>query len=135
MKPTQAQFEAYQKIFDYFNQALFHDSLPDCMLRFSRHKKGNHKQFTAEGWEGKAGQKMPEISLSLKSVRERPPQEVMGMLVREMVHLWQETYGNPSRKGYYNREWADRMEEVGLIASKYGKSRGKTDRAMAQALC
>ncbi len=122
MKPTQAQFEAYQKIFDYFNQALFHDSLPDCMLRFSRHKKGNHKQFTAEGWEGKAGQKMPEISLSLKSVRERPPQEVMGMLVREMVHLWQETYGNPSRKGYYNREWADRMEEVGLIASSTGKA-------------
>ncbi len=125
MKPTQAQFEAYQKIFDYFNQTLFQGSLPDCMLRFSRHKKSNYELFTAEGWECRGGEKTAEICLSLKHVKERPPQESLGMLVREMVQLWQETYGSPSRKGYYNREWASKMEEVGLIPTDTGKPGGK----------
>ena len=42
-----------------------------------------------------------------------------------MCHLWQWEFGNPSRNGYHNREWSDRMEDVGLIPSDTGKPGGK----------
>ena len=34
-----------------------------------------------------------------------------------MIHAWQQEYGAPSRRGYHNREWADKMEAVGLMPS------------------
>ena len=68
---------------------------------------------------------MPEISLNLKQLGANEPIEVMAMLVREMVHLWQERYGHPSQKGYYNREWAKKMTEIGLIPSATGLPGGK----------
>ena len=47
------------------------------------------------------------------------------MLVREMVHLWQEMYGKPSNNGYFNREWAEKMEAIGLIPTSTGVPGGK----------
>jgi hypothetical protein len=45
---------------------------------------------------------------------------ILSTLVHEMVHVWQETYGNPSRRGYHNRQWAEKMREVGLQPSSTG---------------
>ena len=33
-----------------------------------------------------------------------------------MCHQWQQHFGKPSRNGYHNKQWADKMESVGLIA-------------------
>ena len=46
-------------------------------------------------------------------------------LVHEMVHLWQYEFGKPSRAGYHNKEWAAKMEVVGLMPSDTGKPGGK----------
>lgn len=35
-KPTEKQYEALQGAFDYFNEALFKDSLPQVMLTLNR---------------------------------------------------------------------------------------------------
>jgi hypothetical protein len=125
MKPTQAQFAAYQQLFDYFNRTLFDSSLPDCMLSFSRRRRSSHTLFTAGQWREEAGSATPEISLNLKQMSEGEPLEIMATLVREMVHLWQEQYGQPSWNGYYNREWAAKMVEVGLIPSATGETGGQ----------
>ncbi len=58
---------------------------------------------------------MAEICLNVKQLHENKPKEVAAILVRVMVHLWQEWYGKSSSKGYYNRQWADKIEETGLI--------------------
>jgi hypothetical protein len=42
-----------------------------------------------------------------------------------MAHLWQEDCGHPSRIGYHNKEWAWKMEEIGLIPSHNGEPGGK----------
>ena len=42
-----------------------------------------------------------------------------------MCHLWQWDFGNPSRNGYHNKEWAAKMKELGLIPSNTGKPGGK----------
>ena len=80
--------------------------------------------FNPAGWE-KGKQAMPEISLKFRNLKEKAPREVTALIVRGMVHLWQEQHGKPSRKGYYNREWAQKMESVGLTPSSTGAARGK----------
>ena len=42
-----------------------------------------------------------------------------------MVHLWQHHFGNPSRSTYHNKEWAAKMDEVGLCPSDTGMEGGK----------
>ncbi|MBM5564638.1 SprT-like domain-containing protein, partial [Klebsiella quasipneumoniae] len=61
-----------------------------------------------------------------------PPEEIMQTLVHEMAHLWQHHFGKPGRRGYHNKEWAERMEEIGLMPSSTGKPGGaKTGDKMA----
>jgi hypothetical protein len=111
-EPTQAQFAAYQQMFDFFNSRLFMDCLPKCMLNFSRRRCRSHTLFTSEQWHKDAGSVTPEISLNVKEVGEGESIEVMAMLVPEMVNLWQERYGQASRKEYFNREWAKKSTEI-----------------------
>lgn len=40
--------------------------------------------------------------------------EILSTLVHEMVHLWQQHFGKPGRRGYHNRQWARQMMWVGL---------------------
>jgi hypothetical protein len=112
-------------VFDYFNRRLFENSLLDCMLSFSRRRSSSHTLFTGGLWREEAGSATPEISLNLKQLCEGEPIEVMAMLVAQMVHLWQERYGQPSRKGYYNREWAEKMATIGLLPSATGLPGGR----------
>jgi len=95
MKPTQTQFSAYQKIFDYFNKKLFEDNLPDCMPSFSRRRQSTHALFSPGQWRLESGPTKAEISLNLKQLREAETINVMATLVRQMVHLWQEMYSCP----------------------------------------
>jgi hypothetical protein len=120
--PTRDQFAAYALAFDYFNTVLFGDDLPRCMLNFSRHAR-SLGFFAPERWERPDG-RTHEISLN-PDVLKRPVKDTMGTLVHEMVHLWQQEFGKPSRNGYHNREWADRMESVGLMPSTTGAPGGK----------
>ena len=46
-------------------------------------------------------------------------------LVHEMCHLWQEDFGKPSRGGYHNRQWADKMIQVGLMPTDTGEPGGQ----------
>ena len=61
--------------------------------------------------------------------------EILSSLVHEMAHCWQAHYGMPSRAGYHNREWAAKMEALGLMPSDTGKPGGKrTGQRMAHYL-
>jgi predicted SprT family Zn-dependent metalloprotease len=115
MNPTQEQFEAYQKIFDYMNQKLFGGSVPPCLLNFSRKAK-TYGFFVRDQWQS-GDQKTHEISLNPTHLARRPTVETVSTLVHEMCHLWQHVYGKPGRGGYHNKEWAEKMEAIGLMPS------------------
>ena len=80
-RPTQAQFTAYQKICDHFNQTLFQGLLPDCMLSFSRRRSSSHTLYTSEQWCEEVSSSTPEISLNLKQLQEEEPIEAMVVMV------------------------------------------------------
>lgn len=121
--PTTAQFSAYQKAYDWFNDALFDGSLKPCLLNFSRKSRNTMGFFAPKRWSDGVDH-THEISLN-PDVLERPIDETFGTLVHEMVHQWQEDFGKPSKSGYHNRQWADKMAEIGLIPSDTGLPGGK----------
>ena len=50
---------------------------------------------------------------------------MLSTLVHEMAHLWQHHFGKPSRSNYHNKEWGDKMREIGLVPSSTGAPGGK----------
>lgn len=129
--PTESQFDALNKAYKYFNRKIFGGQLPGCILNFSR-KSGTHGFMAPERWR-RVGEKQystHEISLTPTTLY-RDPLLVFSTLVHEMAHLWQWEFGNPSRNGYHNAEWAGKMIEIGLMPSDTGQPGGKiTGQAM-----
>lgn len=123
--PTKQQFQALDQAYQYFNQALFNGQLAGCILNFSR-KKGTHGFMAPNRWRrsDESIHSTHEISLTPYTLY-REPILVFSTLVHEQVHLWQWDFGEPSRSGYHNRQWADKMEEIGLMPSDTGKHGGK----------
>lgn len=113
--PTRAMYETLQQAFDYFNRELFNNELPQCMLVLHR-KRGTRGYFWSGMWRQRADMQraaLDEISLAPEEL-ERAPIEILGTLVHEMAHLWQQHFGKPSRSGYHNKQWAEKMKEIGL---------------------
>lgn len=123
MPPTTEQFSSYQVMFDHFNRELFGGQLPHVILNFSRDLKRAVGYYAVNRWESEA-KKVDEITLNPDHLK-RGPQATAATLVHEMVHLWQQSCGKPSRSGYHNKEWADKMEAVGLIPSSTGQPGGR----------
>jgi len=115
--PTLEQMTAYQQAFDYFNQELFGNHLPQVILNFSRSGSHTIAFYAPKRWQQEETrvdqQALDEISLNPKYLG-MSMEEIMSSLVHEMVHLWQFAFGNPSRRSYHNKEWAMKMKEVGL---------------------
>lgn len=122
MKPTLAQFTGYQAAYDYFNRKLFGGKLRPCILNFSRGRRF-YGFFAPDRWED-SKTKVHEITLNPDWLQ-RPLIKSFATLVHEMCHQWQRDFGNPSRSGYHNWEWAEKMESVGLIPSDTGEPGGK----------
>ena len=125
-KPTLEQFHAYQAAWDYFNRKLFGGGLRPCLLVFreGKSKTGTVLGHFAAGRWSKGKQVCHEISLNPESLT-RPIEDALSTLVHEMVHQWQEDHGRAPRACYHNRQWAEKMIEVGLIPSDTGAPGGK----------
>src|SRR4051795_11997675 len=117
MKPTIDQWQQYQAAFDHFNAQLFDSQLPDCILNFSRHNQNRSRGYFSPGRWHKDGATTHEINLSPRILITDEPIRSLSTLVHEMVHLWQYTYGHPPKNCYHNKEWADKMEYIGLMPS------------------
>ena len=124
--PTSRNYEAMSEAFDFFNSCLFDGALPDCLITLQR--KGGTLGFfagsrfgTVEGGGGVAD----EIALNPTHFKARTAEQVLSTLVHEMAHLWQYHHGKISRAGYHDRQWAMKMQEIGLIPSDTGAKDGK----------
>ena len=123
MKPTPNQFGNYQKLFDYYNDKMFGGFLPNVLLNFSR-KNQTAGFFARNTWKDNEGKKCHEISINPSSLC-HGKKYVIQTLVHEMCHLWQFELGKPSRSGYHNKQWANKMESMGLMPSDTGQEGGK----------
>lgn len=133
-KPTLKFYGLFLYIFDHFNHRLFNNQLKDVVITITRqHNVFGHYIF--KNWFIVEGKKVfnedetvgtDEIALNPSMFTRFPLIEICQTIVHEMCHAWQHHYGNPSRPGYHNKEWAAKMMEVGLMPSHNGKVWGKT---------
>jgi predicted SprT family Zn-dependent metalloprotease len=124
MKPTKQTYSELQDAYDFFNKALFSNQLPPCLITLQRHKK-SYGYFSFEKFVHVGGKRTDEIALNPAYFPVCPPEEIMQTLVHEMCHLWQFHFGKPGRGAYHNKEWAEKMESIGLMPSSTGKAGGK----------
>ena len=124
MNPTAQAYGELRTAYEHFNARLFNGSLPDCLITLQR-KKGCAGYFSGRRFTRADGSDVTdEIALNPAHFH-KGPVEVFQTLVHEMVHLWQEHFGKPSRRTYHNKEWAERMKAVGLQPSDTGQPGGK----------
>jgi len=114
--PTNAQFAAYRAMWAYFNTVLFGGALGDVILNFSRLAR-SLGFFAPERWRDVGDQVTHEISLNPAHLKRDNAKDAASTLVHEMVHLWRHGQPNPPRNGYHDRQWADKMEALGLMPS------------------
>ena len=121
-KTSLDQHFAFAKLYDHFNREVFDGALAPCLLNFSRNAKA-FGFFAPDRWV-RGQSTRHEISLN-PNYLDREPRATCATLVHEMVHAWQAQYGEPSRGGYHNAEWAERMELAGLVPSDTAMPGGK----------
>lgn len=125
------QYQLLQDAFDLFNNRLFAGELPQVLLTLHRHKKARAyfapERFTLRGVKDAEDRIVHEIALNPECFLEDiPTARTLSSLVHEMAHLWQQEFGKKlPRKAYHNKEWAAKMEEIGLMPSTTGQKGGK----------
>lgn len=116
MKPTKDTYSELQTAFDHFNKALFESKLPECLITLQREKK-SLGYFCRERFVHTDKTLTDEIAMNPSHFVKRSREETLSTLVHEMSHLWQFHFGKPGRRGYHNREWAEKMKTLGLYPS------------------
>lgn len=125
LTPTGETYTEFDRLYKYFNDALFGGTLPACVITMQRHKKA-YGYFWGNTWTDAKGEIVTdEIAMNPDNFRTRSTAETLSTLVHEMCHLQQHHFGKASRNGYHNKEWARMMEAVGLIPSDTGAEDGK----------
>ena len=123
-KPT-TEYAAFDRAFDWFNSELFGGLLPACLITLQR-KPRARGYFSPERFSGRqADRRTDEIALNPDTFGDRTDKEILSTLVHEMAHLWQAHFGDPGRGRYHNKEWADKMLEIGLHPSSTAQPGGK----------
>lgn len=123
-EPTKEFYNLLQDIYMIFNQKLFDSSLPNCLISIQR-QHDVMGYFSANRFINEDSSKTHEIALNPNYFSKRKLIEIFQTLVHEMCHLWQYEQGKPSRSGYHNKEWADKMETIGLMPSDTGHVGGR----------
>lgn len=123
-RPTEEAYAELQQAYDVYNDTLFDGVLPPCLITFQRQKK-TFGYFSSMRFGRRDGIKSDEIALNPEYFAVVPMIEVLQTLVHEQTHLWQSHFGKPSRACYHNTEWADKMEEIGLMPSSTSRPGGK----------
>ena len=122
--PTLQFYAELQEAFNHFNQTLFENKLPECMITLQR-ESNTHGYYSVNRFIRKDGQKIDEIAMNPEYFSIRSIPETLSTLVHEMVHLQQQHFGAPGRGRYHNHQWAEWMEYIGLIPSHTGEVGGK----------
>jgi hypothetical protein len=122
---TTTEYRGLQQAYDHFNFELLDGKLPDVMITLQR-RANSYGHFSPDQFSSRAGNFVKhELNLNPDGFRDRSDEQICSTLAHEMVHVWQEVFGKPSKGGYHNRQWAEQMKAIGLQPSATGLPGGK----------
>lgn len=121
-KPTIKLYQELQNAFDYFNEHLFDNKLPNVIITLQRNEN-ICGQFISDSYMG--GGVTSEISLNPDLFGPLPIFDTLATLAHEMCHVWRHYIpATPSEGDYHDSQWADKMESIGLTPTDTGKVGG-----------
>lgn len=122
---VEESYSLFEDAYRFFNQRLFDNALPVCLITYQRQARlMGYVAF--KRWVNNEGKFVDELAINPAYFANYPLISILQTLCHEMVHVWQEHFGKPSRGGYHNVEWATKMQSVGLMPSSTGESGGAT---------
>lgn len=123
--PTTEAYSELETAFDHFNDALFAGQLKRPMLTLQREKRTYGYCSRQRFLSRTDGTMVDEIAMNPAYFAVRSIRKTLSTVAHEMAHQWQFHHGTPGRRGYHNREWAQKMESIGLMPSNTGEPGGK----------
>ncbi len=115
--PTPETYDELQRAYDFFNEKLFSNELPPCLITLQREKRTygycSFKRFVGR----ESGYTVDEIAMNPVYFSIRTIKATLSTLVHEMVHQWQFHFGepgavlSPTGKGYIDDEEDDSEHE------------------------
>ncbi len=127
---TKIEYSNLDQAFEYLNRELFEGALPDVL--FTYQYRGKYYGFyyptrfvRRGGRTGRKEKRIAEIALNPKVFAECDDMEIVQTIGHEMCHHWQHIFGKPSRSNYHNKQFAFKMQAIGLMPSSTGKPGGK----------
>lgn len=122
--PTEEIYIKLQKAFQRFNEDLFDNKLSNCVITLRANKKTAGYFYKNRFGTKDSDTLCHEIALNPEWFGITENIDLYQTLAHEMTHQFQYEYGTPSRGGYHNQEWADKMKEIGLMPSSTGRKGG-----------
>lgn len=123
VNPTTDIYLWLQAVAHHFNVVLFDEELPSVVFTLNR-GKSSAGYFSPSRWRHKTGSLASEISINPSYFASQSLLSLFQTIGHEQCHLWQHEHGEPSRVGYHNSEWAEKMIRIGLMPSSTGKFGG-----------
>lgn len=96
--------------FDIFNAEFFEGALPTPFLQFAQTRQSNLGHYRSG--RNAVGARH-EINLNTLYF-DQPFYDVLGTLLHEIVHQWQEIYAKPGKGSYHNQEFTNRCSVLGI---------------------
>ncbi|EPN0316259.1 SprT-like domain-containing protein [Vibrio vulnificus] len=131
--PTFETYEPLQMAFDRINDRFFGGALPPVLITLQR-QPNTMGYLSKNRFVNSHGEMTHELAVNPDYFSIYPITEILSTIAHEATHLWQLTDpdAKPSRNGYHNKEWANKLESIGLMPSSTGKvGGGKTGQKMS----
>jgi predicted SprT family Zn-dependent metalloprotease len=113
-KYTKDFYDKMQYAYDYFNENLFENELPQCMITLQR-KNGAYGYYKKCAFTNSENETIAEIALNPNEFN-RPIKDILSTLVHEQAHLLHDVRGYVSRRGFHSKNWCEIMKGIGLQA-------------------
>jgi hypothetical protein len=68
-----------------------------------------------------------EIAINRKYLSSREPWQILGTLLHELLHAWQEDYGKAGKNNYHNKQFREKARSLGLIINARGYTQYEPD--------
>jgi predicted SprT family Zn-dependent metalloprotease len=111
-KYTYEFYSNLQKAYDYFNERLFENELPQCFITSNRSKNALG-YYRPDVFVDKDKNVIDEIAIN-PDYLDKTPKQILQTLVHEMCHKWQFFKGYKTRRGFHNKQWGEKMVAIGL---------------------
>lgn len=123
---TSENYKVFEDAYKFFNEKLFDNKLPECLIAFQQRKSNILGSFSSKRYYSRNGEEIAsELTLNPDNFMNRTDEEILSTLVHEMCHVWQIDVEKEKSTKYHDKSWGLVMESLGLIPSNTGKEGGK----------